>query len=144
MAATAAIQEVYSNRRETANLGGVTLKAAALVAASEQTTGVIVGKGIYKVVVETTAVEIATGDECYIIDIEANTADTTATWIRLATVACLGAATPTGRATGAIAANTLIAFVENPYDYQLRVNLSVIGTIATGINYSVKLYPAIV
>jgi hypothetical protein len=137
MGATTAVQKDFTYLLPN-ELGGETLLAAGLVAASAQGSGVTVGRGWHDIQIITTAIEIATGDENYIFDIEANTVAAPSTWVRLATVATLGAATPTGRNAGDVAANSIRVAIFNPNDYQIRLNLSVIGTIASGINATVK------
>jgi hypothetical protein len=120
-------------------LGGVALKAAGLVAADDQSTAVIVGKGKFKLVVVISAIEIASNDEYYIIDLEANTAAATSTWFTLATLFAGGATEKVNKPDGVV--GTYVTLVENPYDYQVRVATNVMGTIAAGINFTVDIYP---
>lgn len=122
-------------------LGGVTLKAAGLVAADKSETAVTIGKGKYRIVLATTAVEIADNDELYVVELEANTLNATSTYYTIATLAVLGALEVTGRDTDSSAAETYEIIVDNPYDYQVRVRTYVNGTVATGVNFSVVAYP---
>ena len=141
MAGTDATALNYLYKQQTGD-GGVTLQAAGLVTASAQNTAVAAGRGWYKIVCTVSAVEVASNDERYAIDIEANTADTTGTWFRLATVLDIGAAEVTGRQADDTT-GTYVAAVFNPNDYQIRAVNHVLGTIATGFNCVVKAYPLI-
>lgn len=122
-------------------LGGVALKAAGLITADGTETGVELGKGKYRIVLTTTAVEIASNDELYVVELEANTRYATSTYYTIGTVAVLGASEVTGRDTDTAAADSYEVIVDNPYDYQVRVRYYVNGTIATGCNFSVTAYP---
>lgn len=120
-------------------LGAVALKAAGLIAASAAETAVEVGKGKFRAVSNITAIETASGDEQYIGLIEANTRAATTTWYEIATLFARGASAATGR-SGADVADEEEIIVDNPYDYQVRVNTKVVGSVATGINYTVSAY----
>ena len=122
-------------------LGGVTLKSAGLVAADTSETAVELGKGIYRIVITTTAVEIASDDELYVVELEANTRNAESTYYTIGTVAVLGALQATGRDTDSSNAESYETIVDNPYDYKVRVRTYVNGTIATGANFSVVAYP---
>jgi hypothetical protein len=136
MAATAATPATFPTEM---NLGGTALKAAGLVAADAQTTAVFVGKGKFRVVTTISAIEIASNDEVYIIDLEANTGAVTGTWFTLATLFAGGATEKINKPDSVV--GTYVTVVENPYDYQVRVATSVLGSIATGINFTVDIYP---
>lgn len=125
-----------------AAVGGTALKAAGLETASAQGSGVLVGRGWFQIEVTVSAVEVASNDERYAIDIEANTADATTTWKRLATVLDIGALEVTGRQADD-AVGTYVAAVYNPYDYQIRYASHVVGTIATGFNAAIKVFPLV-
>lgn len=122
--------------------GGVSLQAAGLVTASAQGTAVTAGRGWYKIVCTVSAVEVASNDERYAIDIEANTSDATTTWKRLATVLDIGALEVTGRQADDTT-GTYVAAVFNPNDYQIRACCHVLGTVGTGFNCVVKAYPLV-
>jgi len=141
MSSTTATALNYANHVEN-SLGGVSLYASANVTADAQGTAVMAGRGWYQIVTTMTAIEVASSDELYIVDIEANTADTTSTWYRLATVAAVGANNVTGR-TDDDTARTFVAAVFNPYDYQIRVTFSLVGTTndSTGITVAVEAFP---
>jgi hypothetical protein len=124
-------------------LGAVSLKAAALITADGTSTAVETGKGKFRIVLTTTAVEAASNDELYVVEIEANTRAATSTWYAIGTVAVLGAAEVTGRESDNADAGVYEVIIDNPYDYQLRERHYVNGTIATGCNYSVDADPLI-
>lgn len=124
-------------------LGAVSLKAAGLITADGTETAVIVGKGKYRIVLTTTAVEIASNDEFYLVELEANTSGATSTWYSIGVLACLGALEVTHRDTDTAAAESYEVIVDNPYDYQVRVRYYVNGAIATGANFTVDAYPLI-
>lgn len=118
-------------------LGALSLKAAGLITADGTATAVEIGKGKYRIVLTTTAVEIASNNELYVVELEANTRNTTTTWYTIGTLAVLGAKEVTGRDTDTADAGVYEIIVDNPYDYQVRVRYYVNGTIATGCNFSV-------
>jgi hypothetical protein len=136
MGETAATLATFPTEME---IGGTALKAAGLVAVSTQETAVVVGKGKFRIVTTVTALEIASNDELYIIDLEANTASATTTWYTIATLAALSATEIIGKPDSVV--GRYVTIVENPYDHQVRVTTSVKGSIATGINFTVDAYP---
>ncbi len=123
-------------------LGGVTLKAAGLIAADTNSTAVFLGKGKFRVVTTWTACEVGDGDELYHICLDADTLAAAATYYEIATIAVLGAATPTGRdAADTDGDGSKEIIVDNPYDSNVRVRTCVNGTVSTGCNFSVIAYP---
>jgi len=120
-------------------LGPVTLKAAGLVAETTNEDSVFVGKGKTRVVTNITAMEIASNNELYISVIEANDRSATTTWREIATLFARGAKEVTGRTSDDSTDEEEIIF-DNPYDYHVRVTTYVVGSIATGINYTAKAY----
>ena len=120
-------------------LGGVEIVASTAVTADANSTGVVVGKGKIRIVVDVTAIEVASNDEFFNIDIEANTEADTSTWYRIGNL-CLGADGATGRAADD-AIDEYEFIVDNPYDYQIRAATYVNGTISTGITFSITAYP---
>lgn len=120
-------------------LGAVALKAAGLVTAEANETAVEVGKGKMRIVTNITAIEIASNNELYISVIEANTRAATSTWYEIATLFARGAKEVTDRAADDAADEEEI-IIDNPYDYQVRVTTYVVGSIDTGINYTVDAY----
>jgi len=121
--------------------GGVAMKAAALVAADTAETGVFLGRGWFAVRIVWTACEVATGDEMYNVEFQANTAAVTGTWLELGNMSFGASATPLGGAVATAATGEQWLAFFNPYDNQVRVNTWVAGTIATGFNFSVDAYP---
>ena len=119
--------------------GGVALKATGLVEVDTESTAVEVGKGMYKFVAVVSAIEIASNDELYTIDVEANTRDATTTWKTIATLT-LGPVEVTGR-TSDDTTGTYVFYGENPGDYQIRNHTKLTGSVATGINYTLAVYP---
>lgn len=120
---------------------GLSLKAAGLIAADTNGSGVTVGRGLFLIRVKTTAVEIASNDEIYNLAIEANTAAATSTWKSLGpnvVLSCLEANGGQGDSDDAL---DIVFAVFNPYDYQIRYSLYVAGSIATGANFTVDAYP---
>lgn len=122
-------------------IGGIELKAAGLIAASANQTAVEVGKCAFTIRLAWTAAEIASNDELYLIFVEANTEAATTTWTRLGIVAALGATEVLATSGDSAATGEIIASFRNPYDYQIRLATYVSGAIATGLNYSAKLFP---
>ena len=120
--------------------GGVTLKAAGLVAADTAETGVFVGKGWMIIDLTWTASEIASGDEFYNVQFQFNTQAAASTWLDDINIA-FGNAALLGGAAATTAAGQMIFGLHNPYDHQVRVNTWVTGTIATGFNFAVTAYP---
>lgn len=120
--------------------GGVALKAAGLVAADTAETAVTVGRGWYLARIVWTACEIATGDEFYNVQFQADTAAAAGTFIDLTNVA-FGNSALLGGAAATAGTGEMWVGVFNPYDNQMRVKTWVTGTIATGFNYTVDLYP---
>lgn len=119
--------------------GGVALNAAGLIEVDTTATAVEVGKGMYKFVAVVTAIEVASNDEIFSIDIEANTRAATSTWKTIASIS-LGVSEITGR-TADDAAGTYVFYGENPNDYQIRCHTKLSGSVATGINYTLSVYP---
>lgn len=120
---------------------GIELKASGLIAADTNSTGVTVGRGLYLCKIAWTAAEIVDNDELYNIVLEANTVAVTGTWDRLGGGFLAGPTEVIGGAGDIAASGEIVFGVFNPYDYQMRVATYVNGTIATGMNFSVTLYP---
>jgi hypothetical protein len=120
----------------------VNLKAAALVAADTNETGVYLGHGAYVANVVWTALEIGSGDEVYFIRVEGLQADGT-TWAPLTPAMGFGnGALLGGAADDAATGNVVIGFY-NPYAGNVRVATYVTGTIATGMNFKVDALPLV-
>jgi hypothetical protein len=136
----AAFAHVADNQRRTYD-NALSLKAAGLVAASAAGATIVdIGAGFVdaEVVIDVTAVEVATGDEKYVFVLEAsNTADMSAGSVTLVEF-------PMGVATAPMDANTGVGRFMVPFTNEqngtmyryVRAYTRVAGTIATGINYS--------
>lgn len=122
--------------------GGIAVKAAGLVAATTATTGVFAGRGLIAFKLTTTACEIASGDEVYTVVVQANSVDEPTTWTDLACIAVYGATEITGQHDSAEAEEKM-GYAFNPFDHQIRLNIGVDGTVATGINLAVDAYPVV-
>lgn len=125
-----------------AELGAVELKASGNVQGSTKNAeaAVYAGKGRFKVRLDVTVLDVASGDELYIVDVEANTVAAPATFKRVATLLTLGDKAATGRdADDAI--DSYVALFENPEDYQVRLVTYLKGSTAGGITYSAKMFP---
>jgi hypothetical protein len=120
--------------------GGVALKAAALVAADTAETAVFCGRGWMAARIAWTACEIVSNDELYVVLFQANTAAATSTYVDLVSVP-FGATEVTGGQGDTPASGEMWLAFFNPGDHQVRVNTLVNGTIATGMNFSVDVYP---
>lgn len=119
-------------------IGGTALKASGAVTASTQETAVEIGKGKFKIVTTVTAVDVASTDEGYVINLEASTRATPATWFTLATLLA-GGATAVWKMPGIII-GTYVTIVENPYDYYVRVTTTCLAS-GSSITFSVDAYP---
>lgn len=122
-------------------LGGTELKAAGLIAADTGHTAIAMGHSVFAVQMDWTACEIATGDEFYMVTVEANTESATSTWTNIGVLAVLGATAVVGGEGDAPATGSARGAFFNPYNHQVRLKTWVNGTIATGINFSAKAYP---
>jgi len=120
--------------------GGVALKATGLVAADTAETAVFLGRGWHAVRIAWSACEVATGDEFYNVQFQANTVAATTTYLDLTNVA-FGKGTLLGGAADTAGTGEMWLAIWNPYDNGVRVNTWVTGTIATGFNFTVDAYP---
>lgn len=118
----------------------VTLRAASLIAADTDEAGVYLGHGSYVANIVWTACEIGTGDEVYFIRLEALKEDGS-TWVPITPAMGFGnSALLGGGGADAAAGNVVVGFY-NPHSGNVRVSTYVTGTIATGMNFSVKALP---
>lgn len=122
-------------------MGGLTLKAAGLIAADNNASGVLLGHADFAAYLAWTAAEIASNDELYVVVLEANTRADTSTWTQIGVLGVFGATEVIGGITDTANSGAVKQAFHNPYDYQLRVSTYVNGTIATGFNFSVKAFP---
>lgn len=125
----------------TAQNGAVSLKAAGLVAADTNHTGVMVRSAAFAIRFAWTAAEIASNDELYIVKVEANTASATSTWTEIGTLFVGGATEVIGGVADTSTSGEVTQAFYNRYGYQVRISTYVNGAIATGINFSADLFP---
>lgn len=117
------------------------LKAAGLVASTTRHTILDVGAARVdgRVIVDTTAVESATGDEVYTVELQLSNSATFATGVFVQAAVRFGAAALTFESAASPAvARREIAFCNEINGVLYRyaaLNTRVVGTIATGINY---------
>ena len=119
-------------------VGPLALKASGAEAVSTDNTAVEIGKGQYRIDFVVTAIDVASTDEFYNLNLEVNTRAATTTWKILGSV-CIG----TDGATAQDADDTTGTYsliVNNPYDYQIRVASKIAGT-SPSITYAVNAYP---
>lgn len=128
-----------------AGVGGVSLKAAGLIAATTAHTAVDIGTGPFSVMATVTACEVASNDELYILAVEANTIAAPTVWANIGVFAAFGATEKLASMGDTPEATTFgwKAAFHNPYDYQVRLKTWVSGTIAGGggINFKADLFP---
>lgn len=121
--------------------GAIALKAAGLVAASAAGTALRVGHGAFDAYLAWTACETDTGNELYVVTLEANSLAATGTWTQIGVLFVGGHNSANGglgttAATGAVKQGFI-----NPYDYQIRHHTYVAGTVATGFNFNIDIHP---
>ncbi len=119
------------------------LKAAALVAADTLETAVFVGRGLYVCEIIWTACEIATGDESYFVELQQDDAAAGAAAGSYLTSPQLGFGNSAllGGAAATAATGRFVFGHFQQRDNLVRVATWVTGTIATGFNFAVNLYP---
>jgi len=119
----------------------LSIKAAGLIAADTLGAGVIMGRGLFMVRIAWTAAEIDTSNELYKITFSGNTVAVAGTWKRLGGEFSFGKGSVLGGEDDAPASGEVVFAVHNPYDYQVRYELWVGGTIVTGFNFSIDAHP---
>lgn len=122
--------------------GALSLKAAGLVAASAFGTALRVGHGTFEAILTWTACETDTGNELYVVILEANSLAAPTVWNQIGAL-FVGGHTGADAGLGTTAATGAIkqAFL-NPYDYQIRYHIYVAGTVATGFNFAIDVHPS--
>lgn len=121
---------------------GTVLQASTTITSSTNTTGVEVGKGKFVVVITTTAIHQESGFDNVSFWVEANTKAATTTYTQLACLP-IGDATGVGVAIGSTGVGSFPVYINNPYDYQIRLNVDVLGS-TDSVTYSAKIYPDLV
>lgn len=119
-------------------LEGIAIKAAGLEASDTTGSAVYAGKGKFRLKTAITAIVTDTGDEIYNIKIQANSRGATTTWVDITPNMCYGAAAATGDTV--TTADEWEIIVDNPNDYQVRYVSNLVGTVGTGINYTLTAY----
>lgn len=122
-------------------IGGTELKAAGLVAADTNHTAIDFGAGVFAIRFAWTAAEVASGDEFYMVKVQANTRAATTTWTEIGTIFVGGDSTTQGGLTDIAASGEVTQGFTNPYGHQIRLATYVNGAIATGLNFSAKAFP---
>lgn len=120
---------------------GLELKAAGFVTATTTEATILdIGSGLVDnmLVLDVSAIEVATGDEKYTIHLEgSNTADMSSGSVSLANIPLGNATAPADAATGTGRFAVPFRNEQNGTTYRyVRVHTLVAGTIATGINFT--------
>lgn len=122
--------------------GGVTLKAAGLVATTAaNATPIRLGKGSYVAVIKWTACEIADNNELYVITFEADTKAADGTYKVLTAPVAFGATEVLASAGDTPATGTVKVAFDMPQDADIRDKWYVSGTVATGMNAVITIHP---
>lgn len=133
----------YETRLKDAGL--VAASAAATVGGSAKILDVGAARLDARVILDITAVEVATGDEKYVVKVQGSTSATFASGVWNLGEVSLGDSSLSLETADTIVGRREIAFCNevngNVYRY-LRVYTQVVGTIATGINYVANLVKA--
>jgi hypothetical protein len=140
MAGSSGTLATYDLGALTGVLSGINLRASTLITASAAGTAAYVGMGTFIARLILIAIEVDSSNEGMFVDIQANTKAATSTWYDIARIGMFGDTV----ATGANADSTLGTYVQgivNPYDHQLRVYTNIVGTIGTGFDYTLDIYP---
>jgi hypothetical protein len=121
--------------------GGVSLKAAGLIAADTDHTAAFLGRGWHAIRIAWTAAEVASTDELYNVVFQADTKAAVATYIDLQAGVAFGDSVALGGAVDTAATGETWIAIFNPYDNNVRAQTFVAGTIATGFNCTIDAYP---
>lgn len=126
--------------------GLVAASAAGTVASAAKVANVGEGRVDARLVLDVTAIEVASNDELYSVAIQGSTSASFASGIEELAVVNLGAAEVIGGDSDSTVGRYEIPFsnvkagVTYPY---LRVYTTVAGTVATGINYVARIEPRV-
>lgn len=121
--------------------GGVSLKAAGLIAADTDHTAAFLGRGWSAIRIAWTAAEVASTDELYNVVFQADTKAAEGTYIDLQVGVAFGDSVALGGAVDTAATGEMWLAIFNPYDNNVRARTFVAGTIATGFNCTIDAYP---
>jgi len=134
-------QHIYDTLLVLKDAGLVASSAAAQVAAAAKVIDLGLGRVNADVIIDATAVEVATGDELFTVICEFSNSSTFASGIVPGPMQYLGdaAAIPGGGDTDLVAGRYELPFtnvVKDVHYRYMRLYTVVAGTIATGVNYS--------
>lgn len=125
--------------------GLVAASAAGTVSSAAKVANVGEGRVDARLVLDVTAIEVASNDELYSVAIQGSTSTTFASGIEELGVINLGAAEVIGGDADSVTGRYEVPFSTEKagtvYPY-LRVYTTVAGTIATGINFTARIEPA--
>jgi len=119
--------------------GGISIKAAGLIAATTAGAGVLIGRGTFLNRIAWTALDLGAADALYVIQFQYNTIAAPATWIDGPSIALGKGSKMSGAADSAATGEQYVGLI-NSYDNQVRIKTWVSGTIGTGINMTVDAY----
>jgi hypothetical protein len=129
----------YDHEHLLKDAGLVASSAAATVGGSAKVVDLGDSRVDARVIVDVTAIEVATGDEKYEIEVQVSNSPTFASGIFIAGMVKLGDSTQSNESADSTAGRREIGFSNEVngtrYRY-LRVFTRIGGSIATGINYS--------
>jgi hypothetical protein len=117
---------------------GTVLVASNSITTDTQTTAVEVDRGRYDIVYTVTGFTTGTAYDVCTIFVEANTAAAPTVWKQIPGALVLGDASGVG--PNLTATGTFKVSIDNPYDYQIRLNVQLTGS-AKNLTYAAKLYP---
>lgn len=132
----------YDNALLLKDAGLVAASAAATVAGSAKFLDLGVGRVDSRVILDVTAIEVDTGDEKYLIKLEASNDNTFATGKVVLAERALGIAALIGASANSAAGRYEMPFTNDldgtVYEF-VRIFTTIVGTIATGVNFTAYL-----
>ena len=123
--------------------GGVKITSTGLTSAIASGSAYQLGRGFFLAQITIRQIEVDTNNEGYTIDILANSRSASTSWFTIP-LGTYGDKAVTGRSADDSASQPgkiMIPFY-NPYDKDVKTRTGVVGTVASGIDYSVTIYPA--
>lgn len=120
-------------------MDGTVLQASTNITTSTATTVVEMGKGLYVIDIDVTAIHQESGFDAVIFWVEVNTKAATSTYEQVAALP-VGDATGTGIAIGTTGVGTYPIVIYNPRDNGVRLNVKVLGS-TDSVTYSARIYP---
>lgn len=131
--------QIYDTLLQFKDAGLVAASAAATVSAAAKVLDLGLGRVDGNVVIDVTAIEVATGDEVYDIFVQYSNSSTFASGIVSGSALSIGAAVTNIRSAVSTTGRYELPFtnvVNNTQYRYARLFTRVAGTIATGINYT--------